>query len=41
MLGGLSEAARKSDASGAKSYLDKAKASLDEILVICKGNKLV
>jgi len=41
MLGGLGAAAQNSDASEALSYLSKAKASLDEILVICKGNKLV
>tara|TARA_B110001452_G_scaffold252939_1_gene243179 strand:- start:508 stop:1146 length:639 start_codon:yes stop_codon:yes gene_type:complete len=37
MLGGLSEAARGSDAAGAKSYLDKAKSSLDELIIIGKG----
>ena len=41
MLGGLSAAAGNADAGNAKSYLAKAKASLDEILVICKGNRLV
>lgn len=37
MLGGLSEAARGSDAAGAKSYLEKAKSSLDELIIIGKG----
>ena len=41
MLGGLSAAAGNADAGNAKSCLAKAKASLDEILVICKGNRLV
>ena len=41
MLGGLGTAAINSDAGNAKSYLAKAKESLDEILVICKANRLV
>ena len=37
MLGGLADAVESSDVSGAKSYVSKAKASLDEILVIGKS----
>jgi len=40
MLGGLTDAVTSSDASGARSFIQKAKASLDEIIVICKSNGL-
>ena len=41
MLGGLEKAVGDKNAANAKSFLDKAKASLDEIVTICKANKLV
>ena len=41
MLGGLEKAVDDKNAANAKSFLDKAKASLDEIVTICKANKLV
>ena len=41
MLGGLEKAVGDKNAANAKSFLDKAKASLDEIVTICKSNKLV
>ena len=41
MLGGLEKAVGDKNAANAKSYLGKAKGSLDEILSICKANKLV
>ena len=41
MLGGLEKAVGDKNASNAKSFLGKAKGSLDEILSICKANKLV
>ena len=40
MLGGLGEAASKKDSGGAASFLQKAKASLDEIIIIGKSNGL-
>lgn len=40
MLGGLNEAAGNEDAALARSYAAKARASLDEILVIIKSNRL-
>ena len=41
MLGGLEKAVGDKNAANAKSFLGKAKGSLDEILTICKANKLV
>ena len=41
MLGGLEKAVSDKNAVNAKSYLGKTKGSLDEILSICKANKLV
>ena len=41
MLGGLGAAAGKKDAGEAASYAEKAKASFDEIIAICKGAKIV
>lgn len=41
MLGGLKEASNNLDASNARSYLAKARNSLDEIIAICKSNKLL
>ena len=41
MLGGLEKAVGDKNAANTKSFLDKAKASLDEIVTICKANKLV
>ena len=38
---GLEKAVGDKNAANAKSFLDKAKASLDEIVTICKSNKLV
>ena len=40
MTGGLKEALRDEDARGAKSYLSKAKGSLDEVISIAKGGGL-
>lgn len=37
MLGGLGNAARGSDATETRCYLDKAKSSLDELIIIGKG----
>ncbi|KAL1520201.1 hypothetical protein AB1Y20_023671 [Prymnesium parvum] len=41
MLNGLQDAAKSADRVGARSFLGKAKASLDEIIVICQGNKVL
>ena len=41
MLGGMEKAVGDKNAVNAKSFLGKAKGSLDEILSICKANKLV
>ena len=40
MVGGLAEALRDEDARGAKSFLAKAKGSLDEVIGVCRGGGL-